>query len=151
MIKKYSQLKLATDFNIEPDAWVDISLIVPPHEVSSEMKFNQIQKSMEKDGWTDRPLLVEKFPNSSKYSAWTGSHRYAAALEAGITEIPVIFIDSEELDEISKTNEDFNFKRQKNQTWDEALYDDDNKLIAVSYLSDKRVYQLMSEEVEGND
>ena len=69
----------------------------PLHEVRDETKLAMLVASMDADGWTGRPLLVQD-TGEGWYQAWTGSHRIAAAREAGIDSIPCVVIDNPTLD-----------------------------------------------------
>jgi len=50
---------------------------------------------MKENGWQGRPLLV--IEHKSDYLAWTGSHRQAAAKEAGLSLVPCYAIHEREL------------------------------------------------------
>jgi len=68
-----------------------IKQIVPLHEVRDEEKLNNLIQSMEETGWCGRPLVVIDCGN--EYRALTGSHRIAAAIKAGLAEIPIACIE----------------------------------------------------------
>ena len=70
---------------------VSLMEINPPHEVRDCKKFDALVTSMEQDGWQGRPLLVIR--KDGEYKAITGSHRYAAACDAGLEEVPCVIID----------------------------------------------------------
>jgi hypothetical protein len=82
--------------------WVDPDLIIPPHEIDDKVKHRLLVKKMLEEGWQGRPLLVEGLPVGGRFfretmQGWTGSHRIAAALDAGIKLVPVARIDIERL------------------------------------------------------
>jgi len=55
---------------------------------------------MRKNGWQGRPLLViERESKEPWYVAWTGSHRIAAAIDAGLDEVPCYVLDESLLPE----------------------------------------------------
>lgn len=58
--------------------------LIPPHEVRDAEKLTILTESMRRDGWMGEPLLV-----TEAGSAWTGSHRIAAAIAAGLEMVPV--------------------------------------------------------------
>ena len=78
---------------------ISLSEINPPHEVRDCDKFDAIVSSMEESGWQGRPLLVIR--KNGEYQALTGSHRYAAACEAGIEEAPCVIIDRKKWNEVN--------------------------------------------------
>src|SRR6266550_2327590 len=47
---------------------------------------NSLALDMRKHGWRGRPLLV--IQRQEAYFAWTGSHRIAAAMKAGLEAVP---------------------------------------------------------------
>jgi hypothetical protein len=47
----------------------------------------ELKQDMEESGWNGRPILVIE-RDEGEYFAWTGTHRIAAAIEAGLSEIP---------------------------------------------------------------
>lgn len=69
---------------LEPEA------VTPPHEVKDQAKFRRLVESMSAHGWEGRPLLgIEE--EGGWIQLLTGSHRFAAAQEAGI-DIPISVI-----------------------------------------------------------
>lgn len=69
-------------------------LIEPVHHVRDRAKFRLLRRRMRISGWQGRPLLVE---HRRYLRAWTGSHRLAAAIEAGLDRIPVLRIESRDV------------------------------------------------------
>ena len=70
---------------------ISLQEINPPHGVIDSSKFDVLVQSMESAGWQGRPLLVIR--KNGDYQAITGSHRYAAACEAGLDEVPCVIIN----------------------------------------------------------
>ena len=68
----------------------DINDVLPPHEVQDEEKLAKLTHDMESRGWRGRPLMV--IQSAGMLQALTGSHRFQAAVDAGLSEIPVIII-----------------------------------------------------------
>ncbi|RKH93582.1 ParB/RepB/Spo0J family partition protein [Corallococcus sp. AB038B] len=69
---------------------VRIDSIIPPHEVRDDGKLAALRESMEENGWQGRPLLGVPHPSAvGAFLALTGSHRTAAAQEAGLEEVPL--------------------------------------------------------------
>jgi ParB-like chromosome segregation protein Spo0J len=74
---------------------IDLDLIKPLHKVRSQRKLNELADDMKENGWQGRPLLV--IERASDYQAWTGSHRIAAAEEAGLSTVPCYVIQERKL------------------------------------------------------
>ena len=68
--------------------------IIPLHGVRDAAKLDGLVDSMRVDGWQGRALLGELDSDGYTVHLWTGSHRLAAAVKAGLDEIPVLLIDS---------------------------------------------------------
>jgi hypothetical protein len=66
-------------------------VIRPIHEPRDPELFAGILSSMREQGWLGRPLLVVP-GTAGVYQALTGSHRLAAALEAGLGTVPAIVL-----------------------------------------------------------
>lgn len=64
--------------------------IRPLHNVRTPGLRDELAADMMESGWQGRPLLVVE--SESGYQAWTGSHRIAAAIEAGMFEVPCYVI-----------------------------------------------------------
>jgi hypothetical protein len=75
------------------------AMILPPHGVRDPNKVSRVAQSIQQGGWQGRPVLVERMQRGSTYPfrAWTGSHRIAAALAAGLPRIPAVEVDTEAL------------------------------------------------------
>lgn len=69
-------------------------LIRPIHEPRDPKLFGRLLRSMRERGWLGRPLLVVPAV-LGVYQALTGSHRLAAALEAGLDTIPAIVLPAD--------------------------------------------------------
>jgi len=65
--------------------------IKPLHGVRSKAHFSDLVADMRENKWQGRPLLV--IERESDYVAWTGSHRIAAAVEAGLDGVPCYVLD----------------------------------------------------------
>jgi ParB-like nuclease domain. len=76
-------------------ASIDPEEIEPLHEVRIKALFDDLTASMKENRWQGRPLLV--IERESDYVAWTGSHRIAAAIEAGLSLVPCYVLDEREL------------------------------------------------------
>lgn len=71
--------------------------VVPPHGVVDDAKLHRLIESMERDGWTGRPIVAQAVGDG--YAAWTGSHRLAAANKLDI-EVPVVLVPEEAIDRL---------------------------------------------------
>ncbi|HTS70655.1 MAG TPA: ParB/RepB/Spo0J family partition protein, partial [Terriglobia bacterium] len=74
---------------------IALDLIRPLHPVRQEWLFDELVADMTENGWQGRPLIV--IERESDYLAWTGSHRVAAAADAGLTTILCYVIQEGEL------------------------------------------------------
>src|SRR5262249_14224980 len=74
---------------------IDPEEIEPLHEVRDQAKVDQLTADMKKNGWRGTPLLV--IEPKSDYLAWTGTHRLAAATQAGLSSVPCYVIHEQEL------------------------------------------------------
>ena len=63
------------------------TLIQPPRDVAPSPKLGDLIESMVLNGWTGRPLLLVNG------EAWTGSHRIAAAVAAGLEAVPCFAVE----------------------------------------------------------
>lgn len=70
--------------------------IIPMHRALEMDRVDMLTTDMRSRGWVGRPLLVEL--SGDGYRAWTGSHRLAAAMAAGLESVPVVVIDDEGYD-----------------------------------------------------
>lgn len=71
--------------------------INPLHETRDAAKLAAITADMLANGWRGMPLLVVGGEDDQEVQAWTGSHRWQAAMDAGLEEIPVVRIDTDSL------------------------------------------------------
>ena len=88
-----------------PKEWyedVDVERVEPPHHVISQNKLHRLVVEMVENGWVGRPVLVT--PGASNLWAQTGSHRIAAAREAGLESIPALMVDLEDVWEELETD-----------------------------------------------
>ena len=70
----------------------------PRHGVRNERLFAELVTSLGAEGWTGRPLLA--FERGGEKVLLTGSHRYAAAREAGVL-VPVLLIPETEIRDLT--------------------------------------------------
>jgi hypothetical protein len=71
----------------------------PVNRARDEALLAHLVESMTKDGWTQRPLLVEETSlglSSPQYFAWTGSHRIEAAKRVKLPSIPCCVLQQAE-------------------------------------------------------
>ena len=98
--------------------------IEPLHSPNVPALYRDLVRSMKKNGWKGRPLLVIECANGS-FVAWTGSHRIAAAREAGLDSIPCYIIpesliESDSIDARTGHVMDFERIRAINASGDET-------------------------------
>jgi len=74
---------------------ISIKEITPRHEALSRKHLKELADDMRENGWQGRPLLVIERDND--YLAWTGSHRIAAARDAGLNQIPCYVLSESKL------------------------------------------------------
>ena len=67
--------------------------IEPPHGVENQNKLDSLVKSMESEGWVGRPILYYDIGRGPE--ALTGSHRIAAAIKAGLEEVPAVKVEGD--------------------------------------------------------
>jgi uncharacterized ParB-like nuclease family protein len=115
---------------------ISLSEINPPHDVRDCEKFDALVSSMEADGWQGRPLLVIR--KNGEFQAITGSHRYAAACEAGMEEVPCVVIDREKWNALHGKS---TLPLQDQETCRPCLVD----------LEDPQVLALFDEEIARNE
>ena|SRR5690242_5884992 len=65
---------------------INPEILVTLNEAVNTERLDELVADMRTHGWRDRPLLV--IETESDFVAWTGSHRIAAAIEAGLTKVP---------------------------------------------------------------
>lgn len=76
-----------------PIRYCDAQELSPYHGVQDTDKLDDLTASMDADGWQGAPLVA--WEGCGYYNLLNGSHRYAAAVKAGI-EIPVVLISDDE-------------------------------------------------------
>jgi hypothetical protein len=74
-----------------------LSAMLTRHDVRNPAKVKEIAASMKRVGWKGRPLLVVE--DAGKETAWTGTHRLAAAREAGLSmeQVPQVRVSADKL------------------------------------------------------
>lgn len=94
----------------------------PLHAARDIDKLNGLASDMREHGWQGRQLLV--IQREKAYFAWTGSHRIAAAIEAGLEEVPCYVLQEDELqgeiDAVWGCVEDWERLKAIRQTGDET-------------------------------
>jgi hypothetical protein len=75
--------------------YVKLENITPLHKPRSDRHLQDLTTEMKENGWKGRPLLV--IERDSDYLAWTGSHRIAAAKQAGFTHVPCYVLPESKL------------------------------------------------------
>lgn len=70
---------------------LDPQTITPLHDIRDLDKLHDLIRSMTADGWEGRPLLV--MPIGSCYQALTGTHRLEAAIQSGLSDVPVMLVN----------------------------------------------------------
>ena len=93
----YGLLRSDYRYRTEPIAydWLDPENITPIHSVKDHEKVNQISNNMKRDGWLGNPIPIIA---TDRNYAMTGTHRIAAAKEAGIR-VKVYFVNTEKFTE----------------------------------------------------
>lgn len=117
--------------------------ITPLHGVKDTDKLAALGESMT-EGWQGRPLLAIDLGNND-IQAITGSHRIAAAIDAGLDRIPVYIISTE--DHI--TDEDGNCEVCGEECWVEMLMDgtdDSDRVTALKLSGDSTALEIMQQE-----
>jgi hypothetical protein len=74
---------------------VPTTRIQPYHDIRRYGFLASLAREMKEKGWRGRPLAVARTDQGS-VRAYTGSHRYRAAVDAGLAEIPVVVMTPEE-------------------------------------------------------
>ena len=69
--------------------------LCPLHAAHDKRKLNSLASDMRRHGWRGRPLLV--IQRQESYFAWTGSHRIAAAMKAGLEAVPCYVVQEDQL------------------------------------------------------
>jgi hypothetical protein len=73
---------------VTPDELVEPRSLIPINDPVDKQFLRKLVRDMSRRGWSGRPLLVVRL-GTSRY-AFTGSHRIAAAMRAGIM-VPVVY------------------------------------------------------------
>jgi hypothetical protein len=68
--------------------WLHPRLCLPPHRVTHPEKYEQLLEAFQSHGWDCGHPVLLGYPWDGKVQLVTGSHRWQAALDAGI-DIPV--------------------------------------------------------------
>lgn len=124
---------------------VNIYKIVPPHEVRDAEKLAALTEDMAAHGWTGRAILA--INTGDGYAALTGSHRIAAAMAAGLDEIPAYVIDISD----HVVGDDGDCEACGPDCWVAALVDaidDQDREGALSRCGDAMAIALFGEEAE---
>ena len=82
---------------------IPIEKIEPWHEVTDWEKVEWLVEDMNENCWCGRPLVVIEI--DGEYQALSGSHRYEAAKEVGLNEIPCAVVECGSLFEQYKLSE----------------------------------------------
>lgn len=90
MLKELNKLVLKAMYDNIP-----VAAITSLHEVRNQKQVEELVKNMREHGWHGRQLIV--IERESDYLAWTGTHRIAAAIEAGFATVPCYVLPEEEL------------------------------------------------------
>jgi hypothetical protein len=122
--------------SFRPDFWVALERVEPLHEVRSTPKFLALVRSFKKFKWQGRPLLVESV-GLAGWLSWTGSHRIAAALAAGIKQVPVILLNKRAYVRVHG--------RPKRSYLSETV-EDEERLGRLLECGDERAARLMARE-----
>jgi ParB-like chromosome segregation protein Spo0J len=72
---------------------MDPKKITPNHEIRDPRKVAKLATSMRRNGWIGRPIIVVGDESQGDCRALTGTHRIAAAIAAGLDDIPVYWLD----------------------------------------------------------
>lgn len=122
-----------SEFRIED--YVSPKKLFPPHEVRDQRKLSKLTDSMIKNGWQGRPILVVDLGQGDE--AITGSHRIAAAKDAGI-DVPVVRVDADIGDYINDSGESIRDAMYMDaddmaEFFEKAGYQDAAKIMRLEY------------------
>lgn len=78
--------------------WVALAELSPPHEPDEPQKVKSLAASMSREGWVGRPLLVVDY-GEPPLMCLTGSHRWAAARRACLSQVPIVLVDLSSCDD----------------------------------------------------
>lgn len=113
--------------------------VEPLHEVQDDAKFEDLVVSMKDGGWKGRPVVV--FEGAAGIMGLTGSHRIAAAKEAGV-DIPIYEVDKDAANFVDEDG---------NNIMDFAGTGDDQKLAEfLEQAGDEDAASLIREEILAN-
>ena len=106
-LSAYDTRIIQTAERLVPDTYLHPRDFAPLHEVDLPKLRDHIAADMRQHGWRGRPLLVidnrytweaaHGVPCERVWQAWTGSHRRAAAIQAGLDRIPIVVVDGADL------------------------------------------------------
>ena len=115
------------------------------HGVRDAAKLSALVASMRAEGWQGRPLLGELGSDGYTVHLWTGSHRYAAAVAAGLDEIDVLLVDADAL--IASGHEPQAERRGGVETLRNAMPEDDAAILAILRAADPEAAELFATEL----
>ena len=130
-----------------------VCFLHPVHGAHIEALFQELAESL-RGGWDGRPLLVEEadLPGPTRYHAWTGSHRIAAAKELDLERVPCSVISREIAWEVMRKHgydvPGYSSLRDAVQGLDGQL--DSHKLAALEKCGLDDAAELMRAEIEDN-
>lgn len=139
--EKASADALQQESVFQPDETIEARRIQPPHGVKDKVKYQALVDRMTETGeWIGRPLLAYDFGNGGKF-ALTGSHRLAAAKEAGV-DVPVKYVhESVE-----------NYKNKDGKYLQDVVgYGDEDVHAFLKNSGDKEASALMKAEIDSNE
>jgi hypothetical protein len=82
--------------------------IIPYHEVRDEKKVRWLARNMQTNGWVGRPIIAVGNEAQGDCRALTATHRIAAAIVAGLQDVPVYWLEIptlEDWDRIDQSQE----------------------------------------------
>jgi predicted SprT family Zn-dependent metalloprotease len=125
--------------DIEPTSLVDPEYILPPNPAWPP-SVRALAEDMRQRGWVGRPIVAVFFKYDDMLTALTGSHRIAAARDAGI-EVPIVEVDGSSLS-----------NRFLEKLGDGALDDEERLSLLRASLGGKHpAVRLLQEEVRLNN
>jgi len=121
---------------------IDPRRIIPLHKIKRKRDLRLLTAVMRAEGWTERPLLVERV-RSGLYQAWTGTHRLAAAKRARMRRVPVLLVDLKKWVRCFGPYKTFAVDHVEK-------CEDEEKLMLLEWANDTLAANLMREEIEIN-
>ena len=118
---------------------ISVERVVPLHGVRDRAKLSALTVAM-RGGWDGRPLLGELLLDGYTVRLWTGSHRFAAALHAGLEDVPVVLIDTDALDAAG-------LERGSDTSFREAMDEDDDAILAALAAADADAAALLAKDI----